>query len=430
MPISPPTKITVPFATSGLKNAIPANTNNVTGNAGYDAGFGAINMTPKTAGGIPPFGQDFNGIFFDVTTALQFLEAGGSFPFDSAFATAVGGYPIGAVVSRSDNSGLWRNTVANNTVDPEGAGTGWQPEDAGNTAVTMTNANVTLTKLQSARSIITITGVLTANLNLILPTYSKQWTIANNCTGAFVITVKTAAGSGVVSRPGSVQFVYGDGTNIVSAATGRLLNIQYIIATGTYTPTAGTNFVEVELIGGGAAGGGVPAPGAGNVSAAPGGGGGGGSRKLILSGFSGVTVTIGAGGAGASNAAGGNGGNTSFGAIFSATGGTGGAVGPVILSTAQPVAFGIGTGGSGVGGDANFQGGIGNYAFISGSPTSGKGGSTQLGEGARYVGGTSNGINGGPNTGNGGSGASAAPSGVAGTGGSGGTGLCIVREYA
>ena len=88
MPISPPVQIAVPFATAGLKNPIPANTNNVTGNAGYDAGFGAINMTPKIAGGIPPFGQDFNGIFYDVTLALQFLEAGGSFPYSSTFATA------------------------------------------------------------------------------------------------------------------------------------------------------------------------------------------------------------------------------------------------------------------------------------------------------------------------------------------------------
>lgn len=218
MSLSPPVKITVPFATGGLKNAIPANANPTDGHAGYDVGFPAINMTPKIAGGIPPFGQDFNGIFFEVSTAIQFLEAGGSFPFDSAFATAVGGYPIGAVVSRTDSTGLWRNTVANNTTDPEAFGAGWQPEDAGGTSIAMSSANVTLTALQAARSIIVITGALTASLNLVLPSYAKQWLIVNKCTGAFTVTVKTSAGSGVVTNIGTVQTVFGDGTNIVGAS--------------------------------------------------------------------------------------------------------------------------------------------------------------------------------------------------------------------
>lgn len=235
MPISPPVQIAVPFATSGLKNAIPPTTNNVTGNAGYDAGFGAINMTPKTAGGIPPFGQDFNGIFFDVTTALQYLEAGGSFPYNSTFSTAIGGYPLGAIVSRTDGSGLWRNTVANNTTNPETFGAGWQPEDAGSTSIAMTNANVTLTALQAARSIIFITGVLTANLQLILPTYVKQWLIVNGGTGAFAVTAKTAAGSGIVVGTGASQTVYGDGTNIQIAQPALSGNGQCLLSVASTT---------------------------------------------------------------------------------------------------------------------------------------------------------------------------------------------------
>lgn len=218
MPISTPSKITVPWATSGLKNAIPAAANNITGAAGYDNGFPAITMTPKVAGGIPPQGQDFNGALFDVTTALQFLEAGGSFPFDSAFATAVGGYPLGSVVSRSDGSGLWRTVTANNLTDPEAGGSGWQPEDAGSTAVVMTSSNLTLTPLQAAKSVISITGTLTANLNLILPTYKKQWSIINNATGAFTITVKTLSGSGVALATGSAFVASGDGVNIYGSS--------------------------------------------------------------------------------------------------------------------------------------------------------------------------------------------------------------------
>ncbi len=218
MPISAPDKIITPWATSGLREDIPENADPVNGRAGFDIGFPPINMTPKTAGGIPPFGQDFNGIFFDVTQAIQFLQAGGSFPYDNTWATAVGGYPIGALVSRTDNQGLWRNTVANNLTDPEAGGAGWQPEGSGATSITMTSSNVTLTPLQAAAGMVIISGTLTANLQLIFPEYVKQWLVLNNTSGAFSITCKTASGTGVAATKSSSTLIYGDGTNIGASA--------------------------------------------------------------------------------------------------------------------------------------------------------------------------------------------------------------------
>ncbi len=220
MPISTPDKIITPWATSGLKDDIPENADPINGRAGFDLGFPPINLTPKTAGGIPPFGQDFNGIFFDVTQAIQFLQAGGSFPYDGAWATLVGGYPIGALVSRTDNQGLWRNTVANNLTDPEAGGAGWQPEGSGATTVAMSSSNVTLTPLQASAGIIIITGTLTANLQLIFPGYVKQWLIVNNATGAFTVTAKTSAGSGVSIPTSTRTQVYGNGSDIFSATSG------------------------------------------------------------------------------------------------------------------------------------------------------------------------------------------------------------------
>lgn len=214
MPISTPSQIVTPWAESGLKNAIPQNADPINGLAGFDQGFPAINMVPKTAGGIPPFGQDFNGIFYDLTVAMQYLQAGGSFPYDGAWAAAVGGYPVGALVSRTDNQGLWRNTVANNVTDPEAGGAGWQPEGSGATTVAMSSSNVTLTALEASRGIIIISGTLTADLQLIFPTYVKQWLVVNNATGAFTVTCKTASGTGVISSSGISVLVYGDGVNI------------------------------------------------------------------------------------------------------------------------------------------------------------------------------------------------------------------------
>lgn len=257
MPISTPTQITVPFATSGLKNAIPAASDPVTGKAGYDQGFTAINMTPRTAGGIPPYGQDMNGIFFDISTAIQFLEAGGSFPYNSTFATAVGGYPLGALVSRTDGTGLWRNTVANNTTDPETFGAGWQPENAGSSIVPMTNANVTLTALQAARSIIVITGTITANIQLVLPTYIKQWLVINNGTGSFSVTVKTASGSGVAIGSGANRSVYGDGTNILPLAITipppLPTNLSASIPTASASATFNADYVTFNTVANGQA---------------------------------------------------------------------------------------------------------------------------------------------------------------------------------
>ena len=107
---------------------------------------------------------------------------------------------------------------------------------------------------------------------------------------------------------------------------GRLLNIQKFTASGTYTPTAGTNFVVVEIVGGGGGSGGAQGSGVGAMSAsgAPG------AYALAKIASPGVqTITIGAGGAGASisSSGGSAGGSSSFGSLITAPGGSGSAPG-------------------------------------------------------------------------------------------------------
>lgn len=249
MSLSTPTRIPVPFAISGLKATIPASSNNTTGRAGYDLGFPSINMTPKTAGGIPPFGQDFNGIFYDVTTVLQYMQAGSGFVYNSAFSTAIGGYKIGATIPRTDGAGFWLATVDATTTDPEVAGAdaaGWRPvATTGITAIAMTNANVTLTPLQWGKGVISITGALVGNLNLILPTMPGQWLIVNGTTGAFTITAKTAAGTGVLVTQGAATPVYGDGTNIGSAAGAGSTATAYRQVQPIPTPTLSANALTI-----------------------------------------------------------------------------------------------------------------------------------------------------------------------------------------
>ncbi|EMK9422033.1 phage tail protein [Escherichia coli] len=109
-----------------------------------------------------------------------------------------------------------------------------------------------------------------------------------------------------------------------NGAVGRLIGMQIIKTSGTYTKTPGAMFADVIAIGGG--GGGGWATSTANYNAAGGGGGGGGMARGLfnLSAISTVLVTIGAGGNGGiastiTNAT--HGGTTTFGSYLSAGGG-------------------------------------------------------------------------------------------------------------
>lgn len=122
MPLSIPKFIKTAFSQFGMKNSIPETTNNITGAAGYNQGFSEINMLPEGAGGIPPDGKDFNGIFYEITSSLQYLQSGVIFPYNQEFATAIGGYPKGArVADLSDTSIIYTSQINNNLSPPPGA---------------------------------------------------------------------------------------------------------------------------------------------------------------------------------------------------------------------------------------------------------------------------------------------------------------------
>lgn len=242
--INAPGKLVLPFANAGAKNAIPvASQIGITaGAASLTDGFPPLTRTPLAAGGVPPSGLDMNGIIYELSAILRWANAGAGYVYDGTFATDsnVGGYPKGARVLRSDGLGYWFNTTDNNTTDPEGVGAvaaGWVPDfTTGAAAVTMTSANVTLTAAQYGKPIIVITGLLTANLNLIFPSIVGEWIVINSTTGPYTITCKTAAGTGVVVN--SVQALAGDATNIYSAVNDAISSMGELIASAGGTADA------------------------------------------------------------------------------------------------------------------------------------------------------------------------------------------------
>ena len=222
-----PAKFLVPFAQNDSSRVeLPVTTSDAT-RASQSLGFPPATMQPPEAGGVPPQGEDFNGAMNQVARIAWWMMLGGGFAFDNAFATAaqIGGYPKGAVLQSVDAAGNWISAIDNNTVNPDTstdpAGGGYVPGyHYGATALSgLTGGTVTLTNAQAAKRALTLTGALTSALTIVVPTWLKPWTITNNTTGAFAVTVKTAAGTGIlIPQNGSPTRVTGDGANIVFPA--------------------------------------------------------------------------------------------------------------------------------------------------------------------------------------------------------------------
>lgn len=120
-----PAKFTIPFANGaggGFIRPIPT-ASQIGVHDGYASltdGFVPLNFLPVSSGGVPPFGQDFNGLLFQTTAWSRWMCAGGTVLYDGAFSSAVGGYPKGSVLrSALYPNVLYQSTADNNTTDPD-----------------------------------------------------------------------------------------------------------------------------------------------------------------------------------------------------------------------------------------------------------------------------------------------------------------------
>jgi hypothetical protein len=77
------------------------------------------------------------------------------------------------------------------------------------------------------------TGVLTGNRNVVVPASTQQYWVFNNTTGAFTLTVKTNAGTGVLIPQGFAAIVYCDSINVVAAMGDPLTSILPLSLGGT-----------------------------------------------------------------------------------------------------------------------------------------------------------------------------------------------------
>lgn len=240
--VNQPAKFITPFASGdSTRTEIPVTSADP---ARFSQVLGSPPLTgmPPEAGGEPPQLPDFNGAMNQISRGVWWALGGGRFGFDGAWAAdpLVGGYARGAVLPAALGAGSlglgeWYNTTDDNTIDPDGAGTGWVPGyHYGDTVLSgVTSGTITLTPGQAAKREIRINGALTGNLVIVVPAWVYGWSVYNNTTGAFSVSVRTATSSAVVvPQDGQPCDVRCDGTNVtrytttVPAASATVAGIQ------------------------------------------------------------------------------------------------------------------------------------------------------------------------------------------------------------
>lgn len=128
-----PAGLVIPFASqaaAGYVRDIPRDAQAATTTdapASLVQGFPPATFTPESAGGVPPNGQDMNGILRVLSAWARWQKAGGPNPFDGGWANGgAGGYPLGARVASATVPGrTWVSRVDNNLRNPDADSTDW-----------------------------------------------------------------------------------------------------------------------------------------------------------------------------------------------------------------------------------------------------------------------------------------------------------------
>ena len=179
---SVPAKFPIPFASSagGLYTRTIPQASQIgiqDGAASLTDGFPPKCFVPVASGGTPPFGKDFNGLLKQVTQWDQWQQAGGPIVYDSSFQSAIGGYPMGAIIEIVAGGPAFMSTVENNTVAPAVVAAGWMP-------VPTFGANVT-----------------TVSSSQVLTVYNAGLILINAAAGNITITMPAVAGANGVPLP-------------------------------------------------------------------------------------------------------------------------------------------------------------------------------------------------------------------------------------
>lgn len=226
MPLSVPKFLTKAFAAAGGKTDVPitgADINN--GRADYENGFPPVTRAPIAAGGVPPYGTDMNGVLFDLSSGLQYLQAGMVFPYSQDFANAIGGYDVGAWVTASGIR--YVSTISGNSVPPPSAG--WQALSFSDPTETARGMPLVATNAEVAAG--TNAGKMVTPASLA----SRTATAARTGLVELATNAETQTGTDAARAvtPASLStVVLGMGQSVVDVTSSRLKNTTYTNTTG------------------------------------------------------------------------------------------------------------------------------------------------------------------------------------------------------
>ena len=120
-----PAKQGKPFGINGQREPLLPTTPAGDNTASYELGFPPITMILKSAGGLPPKGQDMNQILYELSSLCRWMSTGALNAFDQEFSVSIGGYPKASVVIGDDGVTPFISTMDNNTNNPNSISTGW-----------------------------------------------------------------------------------------------------------------------------------------------------------------------------------------------------------------------------------------------------------------------------------------------------------------
>lgn len=137
--------------------------------------------------------------------------------------------------------------------------------------------------------------------------------------------IADSSGNDVLDNGNTAAILANLKAGLLSASPGRLIGVRVITSSGTYTPSAGTKSIVVEVQGAGGGGAGAGTTSSSAIAIGSGGSAGAYAKSLITNLSAAYAVVVGLGGSGGNGSANGlNGGASSFGSLITANGGFGG----------------------------------------------------------------------------------------------------------
>lgn len=230
-----PTRFIIPWAASAgspyIRPIPVASQISITpGAASLTDGFPPVTMQPQASGGVPPFGQDWNGILKQITQWAQWQQAGAPIGYDPTFSSSIGGYPNGAVLASAAGGGnYWISTVDNNASNPDAGGANWNV--AGGLSQSAV-AGATTTYTQAQNNVQILRSNSGSPMQDVLPGISPGILAAGtvirvtNTDSAALMSIRPGAGT-ALSSP-RARTVLGPGQSVVIISDGSIYRVVSI----------------------------------------------------------------------------------------------------------------------------------------------------------------------------------------------------------